>query len=295
MRPLIVYHGGCPDGAGAALAAWLKFGQDADYVAGFFDKGLPKVAPGQDIYLLDFHWRRDTILSFLLAGHRVVVIDHHKTALERLEGLDDCHFDMNHSGAVLAWSYFHPEKKVPELFWYLEDRDLWKHEMPDTREINAAVKALGICDDFKRLIGPLNSWDPVPDTIPKYEGAKSRLIEMGRSIRLVENSMIENMTHNVHSVYWEGYHTAVVNASVLFSETAERAYQRCRDKEKYPRELFIGAYWFWDPMRKLYQVGLRSEVGLGPDVSVIANNYGGGGHTHSAGFTLAKLPEVWLT
>lgn len=32
MKPLVIFHGpGCMDGAGAALAAWLRFGEEAEY------------------------------------------------------------------------------------------------------------------------------------------------------------------------------------------------------------------------------------------------------------------------
>ena len=35
------------------------------------------------------------------------------------------HFDMNHSGARLAWDYFHPGKEPPKFINYIEDCDLW--------------------------------------------------------------------------------------------------------------------------------------------------------------------------
>ena len=32
MKPLVIYHASCADGFGAAFAAWLKLGDDAEYV-----------------------------------------------------------------------------------------------------------------------------------------------------------------------------------------------------------------------------------------------------------------------
>ena len=32
MKPLVIYHDHCTDGFGAAFAAWLKLGDDADYL-----------------------------------------------------------------------------------------------------------------------------------------------------------------------------------------------------------------------------------------------------------------------
>ncbi len=33
MKPLVIFHKNCLDGAGSALAAWLKFGEEAEYRA----------------------------------------------------------------------------------------------------------------------------------------------------------------------------------------------------------------------------------------------------------------------
>ena len=38
MKPLVIYHASCADGFGAAFAAWLKFGDDAEYVACSYGK-----------------------------------------------------------------------------------------------------------------------------------------------------------------------------------------------------------------------------------------------------------------
>lgn len=32
MKPLVIYHAACADGFGAAFAAWLKLGDEAEYL-----------------------------------------------------------------------------------------------------------------------------------------------------------------------------------------------------------------------------------------------------------------------
>ena len=32
MKPLIIYHRSCADGFGAAYSAWLRFGDEAEYL-----------------------------------------------------------------------------------------------------------------------------------------------------------------------------------------------------------------------------------------------------------------------
>ncbi len=61
MKPLVIYHANCADGFGAAFAAWLKFGDEAEYVPfkygedGMRFKTLFQLGdPKRDIYILDF-------------------------------------------------------------------------------------------------------------------------------------------------------------------------------------------------------------------------------------------------
>jgi len=52
-------------------------------------------------------------------------MDHHKSALEDLKGLSpNIYFDMERSGARLAWDYFHPGKEPPAFIDYIEDRGI---------------------------------------------------------------------------------------------------------------------------------------------------------------------------
>ena len=46
---------------------------------------------------------------------------------------------MNKSGALLAYQFCWPGHLVPAIVEYVEDRDLWRWVLPDSREINAAL------------------------------------------------------------------------------------------------------------------------------------------------------------
>lgn len=48
-------------------------------------------------------------------------------------------FDMNRSGAGLAWDFFHPGQPRPALINHIEDRDLWRFALAGTREVQAAL------------------------------------------------------------------------------------------------------------------------------------------------------------
>ena len=79
-RPLIIYHGNCPDGAGAAAIAWLHFGDDAEYLPAFYSDPCPfDRATGRKVYVLDFSYGRADTEKLAGVANGLVILDHHKT------------------------------------------------------------------------------------------------------------------------------------------------------------------------------------------------------------------------
>lgn len=90
---------------------------------------------------------------------RVVVLDHHKTALEVLGGDTAGNvlkvIDMERSGATIARDYFKQtlaenNAKVEEfnrmrrVFEYIEDADLWRWNLPNSKAFSSGLKDLNI-------------------------------------------------------------------------------------------------------------------------------------------------------
>ena len=139
----IIYHNHCNDGFGSALAAKQIFGESAIYWPANHDQDPPDVK-GMDVYILDYCYKRPILENMVKVANKVIVIDHHKTAKAELADMEETSkfqkvFDMNHSGAVLTYKYFFPNEKLPLLFSYIEDRDIWLKKMPDTDEVSAAL------------------------------------------------------------------------------------------------------------------------------------------------------------
>lgn len=98
--------------------------------------------------------------------HRVVVLDHHKTALETLPprgtGPANLHLelDMTRSGATIAYDYFLQKlqaqsssrnlvegdniMRVETLFKYIEDADLWTWALPDSKAFSSGLSDCAI-------------------------------------------------------------------------------------------------------------------------------------------------------
>ena len=79
MKPLVIYHADCTDGFGAAFAAWLKFGDEAEYLPMNYNQPFPYTPDlrQRDLYILDFSFPRDVMDSLFTNSKRVVWLDHH--------------------------------------------------------------------------------------------------------------------------------------------------------------------------------------------------------------------------
>lgn len=267
-KPLVIYHNNCPDGFGAAWCVWLRYADDAVYIPANHGDAPPDVR-GRDVVIVDFSWPRQTLLDMKATARSLIVLDHHKTAQQDLEGLDFCVFDMNRSGATLAWDYLvcpdpmarHKFGDIPRDFVaYLQDRDLWTFILPFSREVSVALwsypKEFAVWSKLARRI--------------------DILAEEGAAILRYQQQLVEQMCRQFRFQIIAGYNVPVVNASTCFSEVGEYL------ANKYPTAPF-GAYYF-DRADNKRQWGARVRNGSDFDVSVVAKSLGGGGHRAAAGW-----------
>lgn len=141
MSKFIIVHGNCMDGLGALWAAHILLGGGVDYHFGFYGQPPPDVT-GREVMIFDFSYPRATLLQMKQDALSLVVFDHHASAQSDLAGLDFCYFDQSKSGAVLAWEYLYRYAynkdcpNIPKVLEYIQDRDLWRFELPFSKEFN---------------------------------------------------------------------------------------------------------------------------------------------------------------
>jgi hypothetical protein len=142
--PYVVHHGNCHDGITAAWVCDQRWRGDLTLVEGTYGTKLDlRAMQGRDVLFVDFSCDALTMREVGRVAKSVTVIDHHVTAYQDLRGLRlDCSFyplfDMNRSGAGLAWDLLMPGQARPSLINYVEDRDLWRFALRDCREVHAA-------------------------------------------------------------------------------------------------------------------------------------------------------------
>lgn len=271
MIDLVIYHGHCWDGFCAAWVFWKKYPR-AEFVSALYGDD-PPVVLGRNVAIVDFSFSREIILQLHEQAKSLIVLDHHKTAEEALKDLDFCIFDAHKSGARLAWDYVHGTPP-PWLVSYVEDRDLWRWQLPDSREVNAALR----CEPLE-----FTTWDAfVGDDARSFFTPPIRMVRDGAAILRCEAGIVASKVDQSHAVCVGDRQWQVANATTLISETAGEFAKRSE----------VGCCWFEKPDgTRVYS--LRSEKG-GPDVSAIAKQFGGGGHMNAAGFSLAAgLPHPW--
>ena len=274
---LILYHGDCVDGFTAAWAARHFIGADrCEAVACRYGEPMPSVVnsftndPSAHIWIVDFSYPRQQ-LEALAAHARLRVLDHHKTAQADLAGLPFATFDMERSGAGIVWDWFNadcPEVLVnnralprPWLVNYVEDRDLWRFNLPDSREVNAFLRSQP--QTFER-------WSemaamPVSDAISEGRGALAHI-----------EAYVRAAVKHAYPARLAGVHLPMVN--VTYESCSEVADELVRSSDA-P----VAGYYFERGDGRI-QYGLRSRSGY--DCSVLAKQFGGGGHAGASGFVV---------
>ncbi len=263
----VLYHGNCYDGFGAAYSAWKKLGNSAKYIAVSYGSVVPEVKNAEAIYIVDFSYDRQTLLD-LSFDTKVIVIDHHKTAEENLKDLIgkygnlEIHFNMNKSGALMAWEYFHGDgfKEAPALIRHISDRDLWKFEMAGSKEVHSALVSL----PFDFLV-----WDQLK---------VDELIVEGAACLRFESSVVKKICDKAWLSRIDEYEVPVVNTAAHWSEVGHELLQN------YPEKPFAACFTI---MKSSVMWSLRGPGDF--DVSEVAKKFGGGGHKSAAGF---KVPRI---
>ncbi|MDH5307390.1 MAG: hypothetical protein OEW02_09410, partial [Myxococcales bacterium] len=108
MRRTCYFHAGCPDGFGAAWAVWRSWGDEARYVPrSHGDPFDPTIHEDTEVVFVDIALRNDQLRALGEVADRLVVLDHHVSALDHyksdlaVENLlaragHTIHFDLSH-------------------------------------------------------------------------------------------------------------------------------------------------------------------------------------------------------
>lgn len=332
-KPVVISHKGCLDGTCAAFVALSRWPDAKVILQNPQEEPLYLECIDRDVIVLDTFLKTEQLVALRQAARRVVALDHHEDSEKAFsynqsnEARKDFHFyyDKTRSGAGLALDAFFPGARagriglpvslsggsVAHLAWLailVEDRDLWKFHYGLTKPVCAFLDTL-----------PKNpeAWKSLPSV--------SGMASLGEPVLAHQKEMVRRLAENAFEVKWPrfvydfqgnpipiiqkndatplikvaasepGYgpewsdsHTLlVVNTPVMQSEVGALLYA---DLAPAPDHTVLTFYRGKDD----WKCSLRSKPKVGADCNALAKRFGGGGHTHSAGFRVDVLEKALL-
>lgn len=246
-----------------------------------YNEPMPKLKQGDRVFIVDFSYPRSTMVHMAeeLGEENITLLDHHESAMRDLEGLDYCHFDMDLSGVGMTWDWLSENEKmrfekvasnpkIHPLTMYIQDRDLYKFELPESRGITDAIHAYP--KTFFGIDMVLNA-------------GLSNLSIQGKGIRLYKQNSIDQHIQKSHKITlgnYVGLACACTDMDMISDVAGELS--------KYAD---FGCCYYDDVRNTTHfrTYSLRSSGDKPMNVADLAKSYGGGGHACAAGF---KVPVV---
>jgi oligoribonuclease NrnB/cAMP/cGMP phosphodiesterase (DHH superfamily) len=305
---VVIYHKNCSDGLASALCVYEKLGDSVEYIPMHYNDKLDfEKLKDKNVLIVDFSFDKETLEKIRTFSKKAMIIDHHISAIEKLEGVEGCFFDVSHSAAYLCFIYMNVNDPadynyqlyqsdnwiVPRFILYIEDRDIWKWEFREkSGPFSYGLKELNFSDKTFKLF-------------KKYlrdEEEVEELVKIGKNIMEKNNLFVNNSIKNAKKVDYRIFDKnykimllALENPK-LISEISEKLYTE--------NDVDFTLCWFPDRNNKFLDLRLfkilygeqkyilsfrtnKKKI----DVSKIASSVGGGGHKEAAGATIKYHPN----
>jgi oligoribonuclease NrnB/cAMP/cGMP phosphodiesterase (DHH superfamily) len=265
---VIIYHADCADGFTSAWVA-QRSRPDTVLIPARYAEPPPEILDDfrGNVMILDFSYPRDVMKSLIADPDlNVIVLDHHSDRADPEAGqkyvadLPGVRITDQYSGAGFIASL---DGFQSPLVDYVQDRDLWNHTLPHTKEINARIQA----EPFT-----VENWDALHNELTH---SMADVIRMGSILLRAKRKRIDAAKSRVYDVILAGYYVPCVNGveKDIVSEVVGEL------SEGHP----FAVTWAQHGADQ-YVYSFRSR-NSGVDVSAVAHRFGGGGHTQASGAT----------
>ncbi len=292
---IVIFHHCDNDGFVAAACAYKAITEIKDDIfssitfvpvqyGGFTDDEILEAikGPTTDVWVLDFSFKEKLSDAIHAKAGFFLTIDHHASAEREIGNKPYTIFDMESSGALMAFQYFiqngDDSIEVPLVVKLVDNRDLWKKELGTEDQLHEALMLRRskmhqekITDGFLNLVSEM-----IDD-----ESVVHKEIAHGAILMERLNSSISAICkpHNLSETIIGGYKAVMVNAPLDQSSVCEYLYNKDEHKDK-----IVCAYSIKGPTMI---ISMRKHKDLDIDLGSLAQaNYGGGGHAAAAGFSV---------
>ncbi len=127
------------------------------------------------------------------------LIDHHQAAYDELSEFKEAYFNMNHSGAALAWMDAFPDTDLPLLIKCIEDRDLLAWKIWGSRDV---------CNFLDTLPLDFEEWDNFNN---RLEVEFNNVMKDGSLIRKGIESLVNRIIHKAIPITMNNLHGLALN------------------------------------------------------------------------------------
>lgn len=295
---LCIYHDPCLDGFTAAWVIQRRW-PGIRLHPGVYGQEPPDVT-GLHVLIVDFSYKQPVLVEMGKVAASITILDHHESAERELlpwavSNITHLHnpltvpakaaefkvshaavqhpllalpiqayFDMHRSGARLAWDYCWPDKvRPPSLVEHVEDRDLWRFAIPDTKQVIAAL------DSYDKTFP---NWDHFAAQLETAQG-QTIIRSQGQAILRVQERQLRQVIKESRRTMVIGGHTVPV-ANVPYYMASEAS-------DILGQGTPFSATYFDSPDGRKFSLRVRDGD---MNVSKIAEGYGGGGHAKASGF-----------
>ena len=289
---IMIYHANCADGFGAAWAAWMRWGDAVTYIPCSYGQEPPDVA-GKHVLIGDFSYKQDVMKDLAIAAKSIIVLDHHETAEAELSDWiwDDVngefwagddptkalHYmdkylgqpiaaqvDMNRSGARMVWDFCH-DTAAPLLIQLIEDRDLWRFTMRETKPFGAWLR----CEPFN-----FERWELISLELEERSNA-DRIFAEAYAMQRFMDQKVSEIGQLARLGIIAGHTVPICNCPMMFASEVGHWLL-----DEWPDVGFAACYSDQVSSRG-YSLRSRDDR---LNVADIAKKFGGGGHRNAAGF-----------
>ena len=288
---LVIYHGNCPDGVAGAWCFYKLLDKDINkFYPGKFNETIPMdQITDKNILFVDFTYRKATTEEMLKVAKSIVVLDHHKTALDLKEINNDklnLILDMDRSGAQLAWDYVNnannDNTKRPYFIDDIADRDLWKWLVPNSKETTRAMNSLCLFESIEKF--------STVEFIPR-----SILLSVGTILVNDDQRIHDNICrYAIDCIY-----TSPVDNTTWKVRVAQASSEQASDIGNYllkDKLCDFAVIYRYDLMKDQWFISLRAHSDSNVDLTDLCKNHfkQGGGHPKAAGIMLDNNKGLYL-
>lgn len=242
-------------------------------------------------YSVDIGYKYQDFNQLIEIFPKIIILDHHISSYNDISTNFNNILPTNYifkndkSGATLMWEYFYPVQPVPLLFQYVEDRDLWKFQLKDSKIITEGMYNILSFDNF-------NIWG---EFIKDEKLFIKRCYDLGSALVEINERKNNDMIDKGKIITIDGYKVFHVNTMENISTLGSTICQMVDTNG----DLLVdyALIWHYNAAEELFKCSLRSNAKTDVDVSKIAKGFNpnGGGHKNAAGFTCKNLFDYIIT